>query len=111
MKKGRAVSLALDRPTGPPLHPYQILSKYSKGIKVMERTRMHLQMDRWIANPLNLFGQGDKQTKLIRHHRTQWLSLVYTVYHSCSTLNTSASSKWPFSFLDTCRLNVGSSNI
>ena len=29
-KKVRVVSLATDMPTGPPLHPYQILSNYLK---------------------------------------------------------------------------------
>ena len=29
-KKVRVVSLAWDTPTGPPLHPYQILSNYLK---------------------------------------------------------------------------------
>ena len=30
MNKVRVVSLARDMPTGPPLHPYQILSNYLK---------------------------------------------------------------------------------
>ena len=31
MKTVRVVSLACDAPTGPPLHSYQILSKYVQG--------------------------------------------------------------------------------
>ena len=40
-----SVSLACDTPTVPPLHPYQIqyYQNISKGIKVIECTRMHLQ--------------------------------------------------------------------
>ena len=41
----RVISLARDTPTGPPLHSYQILSKYVYGIKVMEHTRMRLRTD------------------------------------------------------------------
>ena len=45
-KKVSIVSLACDTPTGPPLHSYQILSKYkcmSRSIKILECTRMHLR--------------------------------------------------------------------
>ena len=37
MKEVRVVSFAWDMPTGPPLHSHQNISK---GIKVMERTRI-----------------------------------------------------------------------
>ena len=67
--KVRVVSLAWDTPTGPPLHSYQILSKYicmSKGIEVMERKRMRLLTDgchgdRYIPRT---YRSGDKNEKL-----------------------------------------------
>ena len=58
MKTVRVVSLARNMPTDPPLHSYQILLKY-KGIKVLVRTRMHLQTDTMlIAISPEPIGQG-----------------------------------------------------
>ena len=39
------ISLAHDMPTGPPLHSAKYYQNMCKGIKVMERTRIHLQTD------------------------------------------------------------------
>ena len=46
-KKVRIVLLACDTSTGPPLHSYQMSSKYTKvkGYKVMKRTRMWRRTD------------------------------------------------------------------
>ena len=64
-KTVRVVSLAGDAPSGPPLHSYQILSKYSKGIEVMERTRMQLRTDAMlIAISLEPFGRGIKRQNI-----------------------------------------------
>ena len=45
MKTVSVLSFACNVPTGPPLYSYQILSNMSKGIQVMERTRMLLRTD------------------------------------------------------------------
>ena len=43
IKKEGVVSLAHSMSTGPPLHPYQILSNYLKQMKVMACIRFWLQ--------------------------------------------------------------------
>ena len=71
----RVVSLAHDTTTGPPLHSYQIkyYQSMSKGIKVMERTRMRLQYfcfrgDNYIMNKVRVVSLAwDMPTGLHLH--------------------------------------------